>query len=205
MQKLTQRADGPGFPRRSSTRGRRAFTLLEILLVLALIGLLSGMMITGATRMLNPGPETPTQAFWTMAGAARRYALLNETEVRMSYDTTTGELVASATNGTDLPPVKVPGGGDLVFISGISPTALASPNTAVGSVFGDILGNGTDTTISSVVFYRDGTCTPFRVTVEGATAGNDAASPTIAVDPWTGGPMLVAVATNSAGLGQRSF
>jgi hypothetical protein len=114
--------------------------------------------------------------------------------------------VAAAANGADLPPVKVPGGGDVVFISGISPTAIASPNSTVGSVFGDILGNGSDATISSVIFYRDGTCTPFRATVEGLTNGT--AGPNIAVDPWTGGPMLTAVATsgnNSASPGRGPF
>jgi len=182
-------------PRARSSGRRRGFTLLEILLVLALIGLLSGMLITGATRMLNPGPETPAQAFWTMASAARRYALLNETEVRVSYDASTSTLTGSALNGTDLPAVPVPGGADLVFISGISPTTQANANT---SLFDDVLGNGSDATISSVIFYRDGTCNPFRVSVEGGLAGTGVAGAPIAVDPWTAGPMLTATSTASA-------
>jgi hypothetical protein len=124
--------------------------------------------------------------------------------VRVSFDQATAELVGNAANGTDLPPVKLPGGGDLdlVFISGISPTAIASPNTALG-LFTDILGNGADATMSSVLFYRDGTCTPFRVSIEGT---NSATSPTIAVDPWTGGPMLTAAGgPNNTGPGKGPF
>lgn len=192
MQDRPQRAASPALPLPRATDGRSGFTLLEILLVLALVGLLSGIMITGVTRMLNPGPESPSQAFWAMASAARRYALINETEVRVSFDATTTSLVGTAGNGIPLPPVPIPGGAGLTFISGISPTAIASSNTAMGSVFGDVLGNGTDTSLSSVIFYRDGTCNPFRVTVD---AGG--ASSTIAVDPWTAGPMLIATATGS--------
>ena len=82
--------------------------LLEILMVIALIALLSGVLITGVDRMINPGPASPAQAFWQMTAAARRYALQHECEVRMTTDDSNGEfdLVAHAADGIDLPPVK---------------------------------------------------------------------------------------------------
>lgn len=192
----------PRPPRQVSRVLRRgAFTLLEILIVLALIGLLSGVVVTGLDRMMNPGPESPAQAFWHAARSARRYALQHETDVRLSYDKDTGELKATALDGTELPPVKAPDGTDLVFISGlVAPTAATNgTNALVAKLFSSSITVGGDEPVDSVTFYRDGTCTLFRVQVETGGAGQNSAGGIIQVDPWTCSPMLVAQNTGGGG------
>jgi len=63
-----------------------AFTLLEILLALALIGLLSASLITAGTHLVNSRAKTPTEIFWEASRTARRTALKTQTEVRLRYD-----------------------------------------------------------------------------------------------------------------------
>src|SRR5688572_28545477 len=77
--------------RRSSgllrTNGRsEAFTLLEILLAVALLGILSAAMVSIAPRLADARPQSPSEIFWEAARAARRSALTSDSEVRLSYD-----------------------------------------------------------------------------------------------------------------------
>ena len=190
-----QRSSRPS--RRAQRRG--AFTLLEILLVLALIGLLTGVLVTGVGRMLNPPPDSPAQAFWRAANAARRHALQKQTEVRLSFDPDSTSLLAVALDGTDLPAVKAPDGTGIEFIAGlVAPTAATNgTNRLVANLFGSVLAGG-DSEVPYVTFYPDGTSSLFRVQVQigGATGG---ASATIQVDPWTCTPMLASSNTGGGG------
>ncbi len=180
-------AERPGFARHHCGQGRQAFTLLEVLMVLALIGLLSGVMISGVDRMLNPGPDSPAQVFWKMTAASRRYALQNECEVRMTVDDSTDEMQAHASDGTDLPPIKLPEGSKLSFLPG---TTLVSTNTSLVSA-STTTNNAmnADGTMAYITFYGDGTCTPFQAQIAGG-ANATGPVPPIEVDPWTCGPML---------------
>jgi prepilin-type N-terminal cleavage/methylation domain-containing protein len=51
------------------------FTLLEILLALAVIGLLSAVLIGGSARLLATKPLTPDDVFWKAVAQARKDAL----------------------------------------------------------------------------------------------------------------------------------
>src|SRR6186713_2553243 len=64
----------------------RAFTLLEILLAVALLGILGAAMVSIAPHLANSRPQTPTEIFWEAARTARRSALISEREVRLSFD-----------------------------------------------------------------------------------------------------------------------
>ncbi|MFN5561024.1 MAG: prepilin-type N-terminal cleavage/methylation domain-containing protein, partial [Opitutaceae bacterium] len=61
---------------RSHSRLARAFTILEVLLALALLGLLATLLIGGAGRLLEGRGRSAEEVFWKAATEARRYALL---------------------------------------------------------------------------------------------------------------------------------
>ncbi len=186
--------------RRAQWRG--AFTLLEILVVLALIGLLAGVTVTGVGRMLNPGPDSPVQAFWHAANAARRHALREETEVRLSFDKAGSQLLAVAHDGAELPAFAVPEGTDIVFIPGLIPgtSAISGSNRTVSNLFDGALSTGA-APLDYISFYPDGTCSLFRVQIQlggGGTFGSTGGT-TIQVDPWTCTPMLTSQNTGEGG------
>jgi prepilin-type N-terminal cleavage/methylation domain-containing protein len=62
-------------PTTTSATGERGFTLIEILLVLALLGLLSWIFIGGSTALLANQSTSPDDQFWKACGAARKEAL----------------------------------------------------------------------------------------------------------------------------------
>ncbi len=176
--------------RRISRRG--AFTLLEILVVLALIGLLSGVVVSGVNRMLNPPPDSPAQSFWRAAGAARRHALQERTEVRLSFDKETSQFLAVGLDGVSLAAVPAPAGSNMEFVSGLVVPTLASngTNRLVANLFGSVIGSG-DEVLPYVTFYPDGTSSLFRVQVQMEASSTSAGgSAMIEVDPWTATPML---------------
>jgi type II secretory pathway pseudopilin PulG len=178
----------PAAPRRR----RGAFTLIEILLVIMLIGLLTGVLVTGISAMLNPRPESPAQAFWHAARAARKHALENAAEVRLTFATDSGDFRAFAADGTELPAILPPEGTVVEFLSGIVPPTLASNgvNATVNRLFGSII-DAADQPVAHVTFFPDGTSSLFRVRIQArGIGGTDTYESIIQVDPWTCSPML---------------
>src|SRR2546430_1750169 len=66
--------------------GRRAFTLLEILLCLAIIALLGSVLIGGAAHLLNEQPTSADDVFWKAVRDARKAALKAEHDMRLKFD-----------------------------------------------------------------------------------------------------------------------
>jgi len=60
--------------------------LLEILLAVALMGLLAAVLVTGGVNLLSSKPATPQAVFWKAVQQSRTAALTVEREVRLSYD-----------------------------------------------------------------------------------------------------------------------
>src|SRR5688500_17496013 len=123
------RADGPASPlgttNRSLVRGAtrrkcvsmsretKAFSLIEILLAVALLGLLSAVMVSVAVRFVDGKPKAPEEIFWEAARTARRSALTSEREVWLSYDPKEkGFLLEGGTGGKKFP---VPENRDLTI------------------------------------------------------------------------------------------
>ena len=153
--------------------GRRssAFTLLEILLAVALIGILSAAMVSIAPRLTSDKSQTPQEIFWEAARTARRAALKTETEVRLSFDSKEKAFVIEGGEGVQK--FAVPETRDLTI------DLLQAQPTSGGSVL--IGGQLVDTqTLPAVLFYPDGTCTPFRVQFR--TTGP---ARILSIDPWT--------------------
>lgn len=163
------------FPRRSG----RAFTLLEMLLVLALIGLMSGILIGTSSRLLSPQAQTPQEVFWAAVQEARKRALNTEQDVSLAFvdDREQGgkSFVLQSAKGPKTFPIPEAGdlevtflgqqkGGNLIMIAG---TVIETKQ------------------VEDVTFYADGTCTPFRVQFYGG--GRTIVN---AIDPWTCAPAL---------------
>jgi general secretion pathway protein H len=168
--------------RGSSGPAGRAFTLLEILLALAIIGLLSAVLIGGSARLLSDRPVTVADVFWKAVQTARKAALQHERDVQLRY-------VEDREKGRQF--VVVDGADNWEFP--VPPTALTNDfavdflSTQKGGnmiLLGGVLVETQP--VKSVTFYSDGTCTPFRLQV----LRNGAAS-TIAIDPWTCAPVLL--------------
>ena len=180
-------------PHRPSRPRRRGFTLLEILLTLALIGLLAAFLVGGSARLLSTRGATPTEVFWQAVAEARRTALKSGREVRLSFDRETRAFLLL---DSEAPPPAAPG----------EPPATeralrrfpVSPELA-GDLEVDFLGAATQganailvggvlleaRSLPHATFFPDGTCASFRAQL--ARAGGRSV---LRVDPWTCAPVL---------------
>ncbi|MBX3751521.1 MAG: GspH/FimT family pseudopilin [Opitutaceae bacterium] len=150
------------------TRPARGFTLIEILLVLALLALFSALFVPGVNSILRQINERgPEQALAEAILAARGAALESGRTVTLTYDDQKRTLRA------DSPSVS-----DLVLEAGSQLTLL--PPTA-GAVI--LLGGQAVETeeLRRIRFFPDGTCDPFRVRLQ---RDKDSARVWTA-DPWT--------------------
>lgn len=163
-----------GHTQRRSGRGRAAFSLLEVLLALALLGLTAALFISGAAALSRPRDVPPREQFWSALTAARQLALESGREVRLSFDRTERHLV-----WTD---------GFARQTQAIAVTALDFlPEVTEGAVL--LGGELTETaTLPAVRLYPDGACDPFRAQVQAL----DGRRALWQVDPWTCAPILSA-------------
>ena len=160
----------------SETGDQGGFTLLEILLALALIGLLSTIFIGASQAMLSDKAKSLDEQFWLACTAARKQALEDRKSVVISYDPKTRGFVFS--EGTAHVAVPVTGPEDLMI-----DFHAAQPSSVSESLVGGTLVETEP--IASVTFYNDGTCTPFRAQIR-ANGG----AHTLLVDPWTCAPVI---------------
>jgi general secretion pathway protein H len=160
----------------TTERRARGFTLLEILLAVALIGLLAAALVPTSLHLIGDQPVTPDDVFWQASREARKMALKSEHEVRLSFDEKEKNFVV--TDGVGSKTFTVPPVRDLTidFLQG---------KQGKGSVL--IGGQLVDTrTLPFVSFFADGTCVPFRVQFR--TGGP---ARILTIDPWTCAPVIV--------------
>jgi general secretion pathway protein H len=160
----------------SATGEPRAFTLVEVLLALALIGLLSWIFVGGSTALLANQGSSPDDQFWKACGLARKAALTSQHDVLLSYDPKAKGFVLDDDGSKTT--IAVRGADDLAI-------DFHPPASDTGSL---VLVGGTvvDTTpMGAATFYTDGTCTAFRAQIR---AKGDAHI--LAIDPWTCAPMI---------------
>lgn len=177
---------------RQYPRGVRGFTLLEVLLSLAIIALLGGVLIGGSAHLLSEKPVTTQEVFWKAIQEARKAALKAEHEMRLKFDKEKKQFVVV----DGLAPAQVGADG---FTREEVPVKVLPIPSAVGSDL-DVTflpaGKGGQTIllggllvesqpVAFVTFYSDGTCSPFR-----AQFMRNASVSTMAVDPWTCAPVL---------------
>lgn len=161
-----------------AARGRawRGFTLLEILLAVALIGLLAAALVAGATHLVDTKPSSPSDVFWQAVQAARRAALEQNQDVALSVDDKEHRFVVTAQEGTQYFPLPDKQNLTVDFL----PMAAGRSSVLIGGALLETQ------TLPAVTFYADGTCTPFRTQIR--TPGADAT--VLAIDPWTCAPVL---------------
>lgn len=175
---------------RPSLRASRGFTLLEILLVIAIIALIGTVLIGGAANLLTERPATADDVFEKTVQECRKLALKSEKDVRLVFkkdgDTKRFAIVDSAAPPVDpnnLNPVPEPNAGVLAEypIPNAGDLDVSFLTTQKGGNMILLGGVAVETTtLSSVTFYTDGTCTPFR-----AQFVKHGATHTTAIDPWT--------------------
>ena len=160
----------------SATGERRGFTIVEVLLTLALIVLIGTIFVSGTNSLLASKASSPDDQFWQACNQARKEALEEQRDVVMTYDSKARGFVLA--DGSQVKTIPVSGPEDLEI--DFHP---AQSNSASSSLIGGVL---VDTTpLPAVTFYSDGTCTPFKVQLR--TAGG---AHLLSIDPWTCAPVL---------------
>ncbi len=168
-------APEPSLQQAEAARGRgatrtRGFTMIEILLALAVIGLMAAAVTSISWHLVGDKRVTPDEVFWEASREARKTALKNEHEVRLSYDGKEKNFVVTdgaSTKTFPLPPIR-----DLTV--DFLPAQQGRSAVLIGGQLVDTR------SIPSVAFYSDGTCMPFRVQFR---SGGPAR--VLSIDPWT--------------------
>jgi len=149
---------------------------LEIVLVLALIGLLAGVLIGGSVRMLATRPVTVEGVFWETVSEVRKEALQQQREVRLRYDEKSRSLIAASSAGERAFPLP-PGEVQIDFLG---PVSRSAGLVLIGGLLVETK------TLPHVTFFDDGTCSPFRLQIR--TGGP---ARILSIDPWTCAEVLV--------------
>ncbi len=156
-------------------RSRAGFTLLEILLVLALLGLLAGVFISAAGGLTSGKAAVAEDVFWQAVTEGRKQALLAGRDVRMLFVAATKDEPAALVLNRDGVEQRMPfEAKDDVKLDFLSTQKSRSTILVAGELV-------ETQTLPYVTFYGDGTCSPFRVQLR-----NGGINPrTHAIDPWT--------------------
>jgi prepilin-type N-terminal cleavage/methylation domain-containing protein len=184
----------------SGAREVRGFTLLEVLLSLAIIALLGGVLIGGGAHLLSEKPVTTHEVFWQAVQETRKAALKAEHEMRLKFDKekkqfvvldglAPSRLAADGFTREEVPlkqfPVPNAGGADFEI------SFLSAGKGGATILLGGLLVESQP--ISHVTFYSDGTCSPFRLQLmRGGSVS------TLSIDPWTCAPVLPPTDPNGA-------
>ncbi|MDP1581489.1 MAG: prepilin-type N-terminal cleavage/methylation domain-containing protein [Candidatus Didemnitutus sp.] len=148
---------------------RAGFTLVEVLLVLALLALLAAVFIPGVNSILRDiNARGPDQLLSEAMLAARHEALATGRVVELRYHTEARQLWWSETAPRAEP---LPAGMEVSFLP------LASGSSIL---LGGQLAEAQEP-LRRVRFFPDGTCDAFRVSLKAANA----APRLFVVDPWT--------------------
>ena len=155
------------------------FTLLEVLVVIGLIALLSSVLIIGTTRLLGSRQAAADEIFWKMVGEVRKSALLDNRDIRLTFDPKTKEFVA----GSGELAVRFPfAPRDTMDVDFLAPASVSGSTSIL--IAGQLVET---TTLPFVTFYGDGTCSPFRVQLKAR-----ASATILEIDPWTCAAVLKA-------------
>ena len=174
--------DGPSTAGRAGRMG--GFTLLEILLAIAVIGLIATTVIGVSAHLLTAKPSTPDDVFWQACQAARKAALETGHEETLSFDPKTKSF--SVSDGTASKGFAIAAASDDLAVDFLTTQSGSSAMLLGGTLV-------QTQTIPSVAFYGDGTCVPFQVQFR-SKGGAHVQS----IDPWTCSPILTPPDANAA-------
>ena len=167
--------------RRSRSPLSCGFTLLELLLALAIIALIGTVLIGGSAQLLADRPVTADDVFWKAVQQARKTALKSGNEIRLTFtddrDKGRAFVVTDGEAAREFP-LTMPSATDLAV------TFLVAQKGGSAVLIGGTLVE--TQRIPFVAFYADGTCTAFRAQFQRNTGVH-----TVAIDPWTCAPVLL--------------
>jgi general secretion pathway protein H len=184
----------------NAPRKVRAFTLLEVLLSIAIIALIGSVLIGGAASLLNDQPVSVDDVFWKAVQQARKTALRAEHDIRLKFDQEKKQFLlvdglvpatvaADGFTKEEVPlkifPVAVPAGVDMSVDLLPAPTKGLASAILIGGVLLE------SQPLKYVTFYGDGTCTPFRLQVMRSGSAH-----TLSIDPWTCAQVLTPAEQN---------
>lgn len=151
---------------------RRGFTLIEILLVLALLSLLLALFIVGASNLFRSQEKTMNDVFWEAVQAARLQAVEGDRTVELRYDDKKNLLRwgSGETAATQAWPGK-----KLEFIP------VEKRDTML--LGGQLVETGGMTVVR---FFADGCVENFRAQLTAA----DGRISHLEIDPWTCAPII---------------
>lgn len=173
-----------GCRRERSARPAAGFTLIEILLVVALIGLFATLFVVNIESLVRQSEGDAVEtAFWGATRDARLHALVDREAQVVRFDPKAAAFVVQAASGRTshvaiardnwAPDTKL----DVAFQKRL-------PASQFSLVQGQLVELRE---IAQVQFFPDGTCTPFVLSLKvGATERS------IEIDPWTGAQLLAA-------------
>lgn len=172
----------PSFaPRRPQASCTRGFTILELLLALAIVALIGTVLIGGSAQLLSDKPTSADDIFWKAVQQARKLALKSGNEVRLTFvdDRDRGKSFVVKSDA-DLQEFPLPAAttSDLVV------TFLVAQKGGSAVLIGGALVE--TQTIPYVAFYADGTCTAFRAQFQ-----RSAGVHMLSIDPWTCAQVLL--------------
>lgn len=150
-------------------RVRAGFTLLEVLIVIALIGLLSAVLVGGSVALLRDNPATADEEFKAIVMKCRRLAVTGMAEVRLSFDAKNRTYLLARNANVEKQVSGQAGDLQVEFLP-----ASTGSSVLIGGSMAE-----TDV-LTHVVFYPDGACSPFRVQLR--TGGP---ARILRFDPWT--------------------
>jgi prepilin-type N-terminal cleavage/methylation domain-containing protein len=151
---------GPAAPKRHEVAG---FTLMEILAVLAIIGLISALLIgTGGEYLRTMARDDVETVTLNAIASARHSSVLTGRELELRYDEKTRQL---------------DWGEGQEVLTGAGNLRLLPPSRVSSMLVG---GREVEKPLARVRFYADGTCDPFRLEIV-----RDQASQLLTIDPWT--------------------
>jgi general secretion pathway protein H len=163
----------------SETGERGGFTLIEVLLAIALFGLLSWIFVGASNALFADKGLSPDEQFWAACAAARKEALEERKSVLLTVETkdprTRGFYLYDGSSKVALP---LSGPEDLV----VDFHPVQSDSSSSSLIGGTLVETQP---LAAATFYNVGTCTPFRAQVRTAAGAH-----LLAVDPWTCAPML---------------
>ena len=149
-------------------------------MALAIIALLTSILISGSSQALSSQTATVDEIFWKAVQTARKTALQSGVEVRLTFadDKEKGKefvvddgvtkqespVSAGAADGLEVSFLSAQKGGNAILVGGVAIETQAVP---------------------AVIFYTDGTCTPFRLQISRRGGAH-----IVAIDPWTCAPIL---------------
>ena len=156
-------------PHGAKAGGAAGFTILELMVVLALVVLITASVAGVSVALLRDKPVTGEEALRAAISKARKQAVLESTEVHLAYDKKARCFVISTVVAERRLINEMKGPLDIDFLPPVRSSAVLLGGDVVE---GDAL--------RFVSFYPDGACSPFRAQIK--TGG---AARTLTIDPWT--------------------